>query len=331
MEYRPLGSHGPSTSVIAFGAWQLGDQDYWGAGHDVDAEATVQTAIDHGVNLFDTAEMYGHGHAEEVLGRALGARRRDVMVASKFVPEHAQPEKLRAACEASLRRLGTDYLDLYQVHWPFRDVAFSDAFEMLHRLREEGKIRHIGVSNFGARDLDAWMATGDAIANQLGYNLVARAIEYEIVPACVRHGVGILAYMPLLQGILAGRWQRIDDIPVSRRRTRHFASQREGTRHGEPGCETALEAALTGIANMADELGVPMAQVALAWVLAQPGLTSVIVGARKPAQFARNLAALDLRLDNALLERLDTATRPVKEALGANADLWQSGEDARIR
>ena len=330
MQYRQLGKSGPEVSVIAFGAWQLGDPGYWGDDAAVDAEATVQEALDHGVNLFDTAEMYGGGHAEEVLGKALGTRRDDILIASKFIPGHARPERLRKACEESLKRLGTDRIDLYQVHWPFRDVPFAEAFGELRRLREEGKIRYIGLSNFGPRDLDAWMTAGDAVSNQLGYNLLSRAIEYTIVPACSAHGLGVLAYMPLLQGILAGRWYAIGDIPEKRRRTRHFASGRPGTRHGEPGCETELAAALDGIAAIARELGKPMATVALAWLLAQPGIGSVLVGGRKPGQFVRNLEAIDTPLSADVLERLDGVTRPVKVALGSNADLWQSDSEARI-
>lgn len=330
MQYRSLGDSDITVSALAFGAWQLGDPDYWGGDAEADAEAAVRTALDGGINLFDTAEMYGAGRSEEVLGRALRGARDRVVIASKVLPENCAPARLRAACEASLRRLGTDHIDLYQVHWPNRDVPFADTHAELDRLRAEGKIRAIGVSNFGAHDLRAWMDTGRAIANQLGYSLLFRAIEHEIVPACAREGVGILVYMPLLQGILTGRWRTIAEIPVKRRRTRHFSSAREGTRHGEPGCETLLEQTLEKLLDIAAEAGRPLAELALAWAMAQPGVTSVIAGARKPQQLARNLAAAHDPPEPALLECLTRATESLKDALGANPDMWLGGDDRRI-
>jgi myo-inositol catabolism protein IolS len=237
MKYRPLGNSGLNVSVLSFGAWQLGDPKYWGE-HDAKAgKDAVNEAIDAGINFFDTAEMYGAGNSEVVLGRILGARRKNVCIASKFWPDHSEPDSLRAACEASLKRLGTGYLDLYQVHWASRTVSFEDTFSAMERLRTEGKIRHIGVSNFGRDDLSAWMRAGGAVSNQIGYNILFRAIEHEILPECQRHDVGVFAYMPLMQGLLSGRYNSVEDIPVLRRRTRHFAGTREGTRHGEQGAE----------------------------------------------------------------------------------------------
>lgn len=331
MEYRPLGNSELTVSVYAFGAWQLADTAYWGERADADAEAAVQAAIDAGVTLFDTAESYAGGRSEEALGKALGTRRNDVFIASKVSPEHClRPEMLRAACEASLKRLGTAAIDLYQVHWPCDPARFENAAAELMRLKDEGKIRAIGVSNFGARHLDAWMQAGTCASNQLGYNLLFRAVEYEAAPACRDHGVGILAYMPLMQGILAGRWERVDEIPEMRRRTRHFSSERSGTRHGEPGCEALLMQTLEAIGALCRELGEPMARVAIAWLLRQPGVTSVIVGGRTPAQLERNLAAASLVLDDAIVLRLNAITGPLKERLGANPDMWCGETERRI-
>ncbi len=331
MEYRPLGNSDLMVSVYAFGAWQLADTAYWGERADADAEAVVQAAVDAGVTLFDTAESYAGGRSEEVLGKALGARRNEVLIASKVSPEHClRPEMLRAACEASLKRLGTGVIDLYQVHWPCEPARFEDAAAELMRLKGEGKIRAIGVSNFGPRHLDAWMRSGPCDSNQLGYNLLFRAIEYETAPACRERGVGILAYMPVMQGILAGRWKHVDEIPEMRRRTRHFSSERPGTRHGEPGCETLLMRTLAELEALCGELGEPMARVAIAWLLGQPGVTSVIVGGRTPAQLVRNLAASALMLDDASIRRLNTITDPLKECLGSNPDLWCGEAERRI-
>jgi len=331
MQYRPLGTSGLEVSTLAFGAWQLADPDYWGSDAQADGQAAVDAALDAGITLFDTAEAYGNGESERALGKALGARRDDVLIASKVSETHCAPEGLRAACEASLERLGTDRIDLYQVHWACRDVPFEAAYAELARLEDEGKIRALGVSNFGCEDLGAWMAHGTCVSNQLGYNWAFRAVEHEIAPACLEHGVGIVAYMPLLQGILAGRWKTVEEIPAARRRTRHFAATRPGTRHGEAGCEALLLEALQGLEAVAADLGQSPATIALAWLLAQPGVTSVLVGARNPRQLERNAPATDLVLDPAAIERLDHLSQPMKAHFGPNADLWQSGEDVRIR
>lgn len=331
MEYRELGSSGLKVSVISFGAWQLADGAYWGSTDQTRAEAAVHGAIDAGVNLFDTAEGYGDGESERALGRALGSRRKDVLVASKVSEKHLEPTDLRRACEGSLERLGTDVIDLYQVHWPVPEVPFQDTYGELKRLRDEGKIRAIGVSNFGQKDLDTWMAQGQCVSDQLGYNILFRAIEHEIVPACAKHNVGILAYMPLMQGILSGRWKSVEEIPQNRRRTRHFSSAREGVRHGEQGAETLTFDTLRRLQEVADDLGAPLASISLAWVVAQPGVTTVIVGGRNPEQVQRNLGVPDLRLGDETLARLNAVSESLKEHLGTNADMWQGAASSRIR
>ena len=331
MEYRKLGASDLNVSVLTFGAWQIGDPEYWGPDEQADANNAVAAAIDVGVNTFDTAEQYGDGESEKMLGKALGKRRGGVIVASKVSPHNCAPPRLRQSCERSLRRLGTDYLDLYQIHWPFSGISHEEVFAEMKRLQKEGKIRYIGVSNFGREDLRHAIHNAPCVSDQLGYNLVFRAIEYEILPACQKQGFGVLAYMPLMQGLLAGRWQSANEIPPARRRTRHFSSKREHTRHGEEGCEELLFNALKEIAGVAQQLGTSMATLALAWVMAQPGVTSVIAGARRADQVTRNAAAAELKPSQEVIERLNAITEPIKEHLGANADMWDSGERARIR
>ena len=331
MRYRELGTSGVEVSVLAHGAWQLGDPQYWGQDSNADEQAAVNASLDAGINLFDTAESYGNGASEQALGKLLGPHRKDVYIASKVSPSNCAPADLRTSCEASLKRLGTDFIDLYQVHWPIRDVPVADAYGELERLREEGKVRFIGLSNYGPRDLTEWFAHGAAVSNQLGYNLLFRAIEYEIVPKCQQLNVGILVYMPILQGLLADRWDSLDDIPEARRRTRHFSNQRSAVRHGEPGCEQLTIEALAGIREVCRELGRPMAHIAIAWLLAKPGVTSVIIGGRKPHQLERNIEAATLDLSPETVARLDEATSPLKEYFGASWDMWQSPVNSRIR
>ncbi len=331
MRYRKLGPSKLEVSVLSFGAWQIGDQNYWGTDDDLDYSGTVNAAIDEGINFFDTAELYGNGESERVLGRALGSKRGDVIVATKVRPEYCKPDDLRKACELSLERLGTDYIDLYQMHWPPLDVAFEDVYATLEALRDEGKVREFGVSNFGSVDLDRWVAAGSCVSNQLNYSLLFRAIEREIVPVCIDENIGVLCYMPLLQGLLADKWRTVDEIPQARRRFRHFSGSREGCRHGEEGCEDLIFDALAKIRKVADEEGVAVADLAIAWVIAQPGVASAIVGARKKSQLMRNCRAANIELGQDVIEKLNNITAPLKQHMGTNADLWEGSEKSRIK
>lgn len=344
MRYRKLGTDGPQVSLLTFGAWQLGDAGYWGDDGQMDAAGAIEAALDGGINLFDTAEIYGQGESERALGKALGARRKEIHIATKVLPQNCHPDRLRAACEASLERLNTDYIDLYQIHWPFAkgryqdpagnwaegDASFEDAQGMLETLRTEGKIRWVGVSNFGPRNLKAWRECGSCVSDQVAYSLLFRAAEYEIMPHCAREGIGVLAYMPLMQGMLTGRWDTVEAIPEKRRRTRHFSCTRSETRHEEPGHETMLMKTLQELKSLSADLELPMATLALAWILCQPGLTSAIVGARRPDQVRRNLLAVHLDLGPALTAQLNALSGPLKQAMGTNADLWQDDQTARV-
>jgi myo-inositol catabolism protein IolS len=329
MNTRTLQDGSLSVPVLTLGTWQLADTEYWGPGGR--PEDTVRAALDQGMTCFDCAEMYADGESERVLGRALGADRSRALILTKVSMEHLAPDAVVTACENSLRRLGTDVIDLYQVHWPNWEIPFADTYAALERLRRDGKIREIGVSNFGPRDLTDWTRVGRAASNQVCYNLLFRAVEHEIVPACRAHNMGILAYSPVMQGLLCGRWDTVEAIPETRRRTRHFGGERDGTRHGEDGHEDRTLNALRGIADLAREAGLPMADLALAWVIARPGVASVIVGGRKPEQVAANARAAAIELDPALVARLDALTDPLKAALGPNADPWLSGDRSRVR
>ena len=334
MEKRTLGPSGIQLSVLGLGCWSFGGQegDYWGAHDDRDDTAIIAQALESGVNYFDTAEGYNDGRSEAALGRALAGRRAEAIIGTKISPQNTEPAALRQHCEASLRRLGVDTIDIYMVHWPITDYPVADAFATLADLRAEGKIRAIGVSNFGPTQLAEALATGVPIeVNQLGYGLLNRIIEFEILPVCRQHGIGVAAYMPLMQGLLTGRWRSADEIPLTRRRTRHFSSDRPGTRHGEPGAEAEVFAAIDGIAQLAEAQGMPMADMALAWAAAQPGVTTVIVGTRTPAQLDESLRGIGRTLSPDVLAELDRLTQPVKAKLGSNADLWQSGANSRIR
>ena len=237
MEIRKCGTSGLHLSALGVGCWSFGGGEYWGQQAQQDAGEVVGRSIDLGITYFDTAEAYNDGRSESSLGQAIrGIPRDKIILGTKVSPNNMAPDVLPRHCEASLKRLGTDYIDLYMVHWPIspRSIrhfteepipcpSVQEAMQSLRKLQEEGKIRHIGVSNFAAPKLKEVLSTGTVIAvNELPYSLLARAIEYEILPLCRQIGIGVVGYMPLWQGLLTDRFANLDELPVWRRRTRHF-------------------------------------------------------------------------------------------------------------
>jgi len=322
VRYRTLGRTDIEVSVICQGCWSIVTEDAtWGGNDPADSVAAIHASLDAGVNFFDTARGYGGGESEELLAKALGARRKEVVVATKL--NDLSPAGVRKQCENSLRRLQSDYIDLYQIHWPRGETPVEPALETMDALRREGKIRAIGVSNFGVSFLRDALAAAEVQTNQLCYSLLWRAIEHEVKPLCEENDVGILTYSPLAQGLLTGKFASAGDVPQGRARTRLFSGDRPQARHGEQGAEAETFAALDEIRRIAEEAGHSMAHVSLAWLLAQPGVTSVIVGGRNPAQAADNAAAGDVQLPADVLDRLAAATEPVKELVGTNCDMWQ--------
>ena len=238
---------------------------------------------------------------------------------------------LRAHCEDSLRRLQTDYIDLYMVHWPITRYSVEDAFATLRALQSEGKIRSIGVSNFGVQQLSEALTTGARIdVNQLCYNLLSRAIEVEILPLCRQQGIGVLGYMPLLQGLLTGKHRTADEVPAPRARTRHFRGDRPGVRHGEVGAEEETFQAVDGIREIARQEDLPMGQLALAWAIARSGITCMLAGTRNSSQFQENMQACSISLSPEVIAQLNAVTEPLLRKLGPNPDYYQGGEKSRV-
>ncbi len=327
---RTCGNSSIAFPVLGVGCWSFGGGDYWGPQDRKDVDAVVGLALEHGVNFFDTAEAYNDGRSEEALGLALKGRRQQAMIGTKVSPANTQPAVLRQRCEASLRRLQTDVIDVYMVHWPIPTPSVADAFGALQDLQAEGKIRSVGVSNFGVRQLEQALVTGCRIdLDQLCYNLLSRAIEIELLPYCSQHHLGILAYMPLLQGLLTGKFYSADELPSVRTRTRHFRPDRPGSRHAEPGAEPETFATVQGIREIAQELTVPMAQVALSWILSRPEITCIIAGIRTPEQLEQNLVGVEYKLPPAAAAKLDRLTQPLRDKLGPAPDYFQSNQDSR--
>lgn len=327
MKYTKLPGTDIDVSVIALGCWPFAGGDVWGEQDDNVSIATVHAALDAGITFFDTAE--GYGRSESVLGQGLKGRRDEAIIASKVGGGHLSSDDLPKACEKSLKNLQTDHIDLYQIHWPNHNVPIAETVSALERLREQGKIRAIGVCNFAPQDLQDLLSVGTIVTNQLPYSLLWRVIEREIQPACLANDIGLICYSPLMQGLLTGRYACADEVPDGLSRTRLYSGDRPMAKHGEPGCETEVFEALTKISTIADEVGATLAEVALAWVRQQPGVTALLVGARNPEEIQWNLPSVDLTLSKDIITRLSATTETVKDKLGNNPDMWMS--ESRMR
>jgi len=330
VQYKSLGTTDIKVSEFALGCWPFAGGSVWGPQDDNVSIATVHAALDKGITFFDTAEGYDDdSHSEEVLGRALVGRRGEAVIATKIGAPHLVPDLAEQTCEASLQKLQTDYIDLYQIHWPNHDVVVEDSIAALLKLRDAGKIRSIGVCNFGVQDLTAALESAEIVTDQLPYNLLWRPIEVEIQPTCLENNVGLICYSPLAQGLLTGRYASVDEVPDGLSRSRLFGKSRPLANHGEDGCETEAFDAIAQIIEIAVELGEHPAKVALAWVRSRPGITSLLVGARSPDELDLNIPAFEYDLPQGIADRLSAATEPVKAKLGSNADMWSG--DNRMR
>jgi myo-inositol catabolism protein IolS len=347
MQMRECGKSSLKLSLLGVGCWSFGggESDYWGPQDQKDAQEVVRRAVDLGVNYFDTAEAYNSGRSEISLGQAIrGIPRDSIVIGTKLSPSNAFPGMVTEHCEASLKRLGTEYIDVYMIHWPltlkgihqFDDSitvppVAHEVFGELRKLQELGKIRHIGVSNFGRDRLDEALGAGASIAvNQLPYSLVSRAIEWEILPACAERGVGIAGYMALQQGLLNDRYTSLEQLPPLRRRTRHFDNRKVPlARHGESGAERELADALEKIHSVGRELGTTVSRLALGWCVACPSVTCTLAGARNGRQITENAQALASPLPADVVRRLDDITRPLKQEMGPSFDYWESRTNDR--
>ncbi|MGO9488695.1 MAG: aldo/keto reductase [Solirubrobacteraceae bacterium] len=303
-----LGMTGLRVSPIAFGTWQMGGE--WGQFDEDEGIAAIRRARELGINLFDTAQGYGFGASERLLGRALrdelDNRRDEVVVATKGglrmtdggLVRDSSPGWLRNGVEDSLRALEVDYIDIYQVHWPDSKVPFSETAAALQELVDEGKIRHVGVSNFDAAQLAEFARTRPVETVQPPYNLFRRDIEAELLPYAREHDIGVLVYGPLAHGLLSG----------SMHADASFAD--DDWRSASPAFHgSAFSRNLDVVDHLkrfaAEELGCSVAQLALAWTLANPAVNVAIVGARHPDHIEDSVAAAGLTLSKADLEQID--------------------------
>jgi aryl-alcohol dehydrogenase-like predicted oxidoreductase len=312
MEYRRLGRTGLLVSPLCLGAWNFGDPT-----PEVEAVRMVHKALDAGINLIDTADFYADGGSERIIGKALqGSRRLHVVLATKFYyPLSNDPNDrgnsrrhILKAVEDSLQRLGTDWIDLYQVHRPDFDIPQDETLRALDDLVHQGKVRYIGCSTFPTWLIMEGLAISDRyglaryVTEQPPYNLLDRRIENELVPFAQRYNLGLLTWSPLASGVLAGRYERADQMPAGSRGERiAYAAARVSQR----GIEIARQAA-----QIANNYNLSISQLGLLWVKDQPGITAPILGSRTEAHLDDALPVLDMSLDPGLAAELDKLVPP---------------------
>lgn len=318
MELRNLGSSDIKISPIIMGTWQAG-RDMWADIDDAETTRAIQAAVDAGVNTIDTAAVYGKGHSERVVGKAVGERRPKVVIATKVFANELQYDQVIAACERSLANLQTDYIDLYQIHWPSGAfgspvVPIEETMRALNALKAQGKIRAIGVSNFSRIQLEDAMAFGDIVSLQPPYSLLWRHVEADAMPVCAAKGLSILAYSPMAQGILTGKFG--PDHRFKR------GDHRRANRLFQEPVFTRVQDALAALRPIADRHAITLGQLALAWVIAQPGACA-IAGARNADQARENARAGGVSLPPEDLAEMDRISRQVTQQLDDNPVLWK--------
>jgi aryl-alcohol dehydrogenase-like predicted oxidoreductase len=315
MEYRPLGRTGVQVSKLCLGTMMFGA---WGNTDHEDSIRIIHRALDAGINFVDSADVYSAGESEEIVGKALKERRDDVVLATKFWgPMGEEPNQrgvsrrwIITAVENSLRRLGTDWIDLYQMHRPVPDTDVEETLGALTDLVREGKVRYIGSSSFSAGEIveAQWVAHDRHLerfrTEQPPYSLLVRGIELDVLPTAKRHGMGILTYSPLAGGWLSGTWSA-DSSPTSPARQRLAARFDMSL----PENQRKLEA-VEQLATVADDAGVSLIELAIGFVVNHPAVTSAIIGPRTMEQLNTQLPAAEVALNPAILDRIDEIVKP---------------------
>ncbi|PIE67241.1 MAG: aldo/keto reductase [Deltaproteobacteria bacterium] len=318
MQARKLGRTDIYLSPVIMGTWQTG-KAMWTGIEDAQSEKAIRAAMDAGITTFDTAEVYGNGHSETVLGRAIGKEREKVTILSKVFSNHLKYNQVLTACRRSLKNLGTDYLDLYQIHWPpgsfgTKPVAFEETMKALMELKQQGAIRAIGVSNFSLDQLKAISETGPIDSLQPPYSLFWRHVETETLEWCHQNQVTVLAYSPMAQGILTGKFAADHQFDKG--------DHRSGHRLFDLDIFPTVQTAVDQLRPIARQKGISMAQLALAWVIARPGVCA-IAGARNAEQSADNARAMQVSLTETEMEDLDRISRPVCALIDDDPVQWK--------
>ncbi|WP_028297640.1 aldo/keto reductase [Olivibacter sitiensis] len=321
MKYRKLGDTDLSLSVITFGAWAAGGW-MWGKTERKDAVEAIKAAYDLGVTSIDTAPIYGQGTSEEIVGEAIkGIQRDKLQILTKFgmrwdlakgdfgfhskdnngkeidIYKYAGKESIIKECEDSLKRLGTDYIDLYQIHWPDSTTPISETFEAVAKLIEQGKVRYAGVCNYSAAQMAEAEQSVKLASNQIPFSMVNRGIEEETVPYCIEHHKAILAYSPLERGLLTGKIKPGHQFQEGDHRASHP--------HFTPEFIERTDALLNKIRPIADAKGASLGQLVLRWTVERPGITIALAGARNAEQSVQNAKSMNIELNEEELKLIN--------------------------
>jgi aryl-alcohol dehydrogenase-like predicted oxidoreductase len=328
MEYRKLGDTQLAVSAITFGAWAAGGW-MWGGNDDKEAVDAMKTAYDLGVTTIDTAPIYGMGKSEELVGQAIkGIPRDKVQILTKFgmrwddnkgslffkskdnsgkevdIYKYSGKSSVIKECEDSLKRLGTDYIDLYQIHWHDATTPIEETMEALARLKEQGKIREAGVSNYTSAQMAIAEKVIKLASNQVPFSMVNRGIEDELIPYCIENRKGILAYSPLERGLLTGKMKSGQDFGEG--------DHRAGVKFFKDANIENTNSFLAKIKHLADEKNATLGQLVIRWTIEHPGITVALVGARNAAQSKQNAQAIDIHLSGEEIEYINNQLSDLK-------------------
>lgn len=324
MRTRKLGYTDLHLTTVGMGTWAIGGSGWewgWGSQDDAESIASIQRGLELGINWIDTAAAYGLGRSEEVVGRAIAERRDEIIVATKcgLVCDEGSTEvygcltaeSVRAECEASLRRLNVDVIDLYQIHWPHDEEHLEDAWSTIADLVQEGKVRYAGVSNFSVEQIKRIHPIHPVASLQPPYSMLERGVEEELLPFCAANDIGVVAYSPMQTGLLTGKYtkERVASLPDDdwrKDRSPHFQ---------EPALSANLEL-VEGLRPIAERNGRTLPQLAIAWVLRRPEITAAIVGSRRPEQIEETAPAGDWVLSEEEIAEIDTLLEKREQALG---------------
>lgn len=296
MHYLKIPKTNLMPSRLCFGGWQASG---WGNSSETEFCQLLDLAIEQGINFIDTAEVYGKGISETLIAKVIKSKKREsLIIASKFWAGNARPEKLRKSLEESLARLGTDYLDIYYYHWPSKNIPLAESIAEMQRLKEQGKIRAIGVCNWMEPEWQEFKDHHLIDILQPCYNLLWRGVEKNVLSICSKNNIAVFAYSPLAQGLLAGRYLLSEEIPEVK------SDPRRVNVLLKPENLTDVKKIVAGVKKVAQEIDVSPAQVALNWLLLQENISGAIVGITKESQLMENLKSLDFQLSHSQVAEL---------------------------
>jgi aryl-alcohol dehydrogenase-like predicted oxidoreductase len=318
METRQLGTSGISITPIIMGTWQAGKK-MWVGIEDSETIKAIRSAFEAGITTIDTAEVYGEGHSEKIVAQALSDVRDRAVYATKVFANHLKYDQVIEACNRSLKNLNTDYIDLYQIHWPSGNwnsevVPIAETMSALNKLKEQGKIRAIGVSNFSRIEIQEAAKYGRIDSLQPPYSLFWRWVEKEAMSYCVENNITIIAYSSLAQGILTGKFGQNHQFEEGDHRAK--------SKLFKPENYARVQLALNQLRPIAERHQVSLGNLALAWLIAQPQ-TNAIVGSRHSQQSLENAKAAEIKLSAEELKEIDTISRTVTDHLDDNPVMWE--------